>query len=61
VLLRQDSGRHVDLQQLRYIKARKWRLVPNTPAGIYSIDGEMYPAGPIEVEVMQGLALTLAL
>lgn len=61
VLLKQDSGRHLDLQQLRYIKARKWRLAPNPPPGIFSIDGEMYPAEPIEAEVVQGLALTLAL
>ena len=61
VLLRQDSGRHLDLQQLHYVKARRWRLVPNVPEGIFSIDGEMYPAGPIEAEVVPGLALTLAL
>lgn len=61
VLLRQDSGRHLDLPQLRYIKTTRWRLVPNVPEGIFSIDGEMYPAGPIEAEVVPGLALTLAL
>ena len=59
VLLRQDSGQHMTLQQLRYVKSRRWRLAPNAPAGIYSIDGEMYTAGNIEAEVVQGMAATL--
>lgn len=59
VLLKQDGGEHLNLRQLQYVKCRRWALAPTS--GIYSIDGELYPARDITAEVMQGAISTLAL
>jgi sphingosine kinase len=50
VLLSQDNGRHLGMQGLECFKGRKWSLSPRD--GIFSIDGDFYPAGKIQVEVL---------
>ena len=52
VLLRQDAGNHLNAPNLKYIKTKKWSLEPGPRRGIFSIDGELYAAENIEVEVL---------
>ena len=52
VLLRQDSGAHVNSPHLQYITTKNWSLDPGVRKGIFSIDGELYQAEPINVEVL---------
>jgi sphingosine kinase len=51
VLLTMDSGKHLDSKGLEYFKTDSWRLEPN--GGIFSIDGDYYEIGNIDVTVMR--------
>ncbi len=52
-----EKGEHVD--QVRYVKARALRLLPDTTVpttSLMDIDGERLPVyGPVELEVHRGL------
>lgn len=50
VLLSQDSGKHLELQGFEHFEDNNWSLDPQ--AGTFSIDGDFYPAGKIEVKLL---------
>jgi sphingosine kinase len=57
VLLKQDSGQHLNLEGMRYFKTNSWSLQPNE--GVFSIDGEVYEIGSISVEVLPNFCTIL--
>lgn len=46
--------------QLHYLKANAYRIKPLSKKGNLSIDGELYPFDPFQVEVLPGLATLLS-
>ena len=55
LLLRQDSGTHINMKELQYVKTKNWKLNPEG-RGVYAIDGERFEPENIEVEVLQKYA-----
>jgi diacylglycerol kinase family enzyme len=55
-LLGLEEGKHVELRDIRYVKAKAVILEPETAAGHIMIDGERLPqVGRVAMEVHPGL------
>eukprot|EP00744_Colponema_vietnamica_P009329 GILI01013276.1.p1 GENE.GILI01013276.1~~GILI01013276.1.p1 ORF type:complete len:251 (+),score=58.90 GILI01013276.1:83-835(+) len=56
IMLGLDNGTHIQHPKVRCVKARAWRLEPVQSTGYLCIDGESVPLGPMQCQVMPGLA-----
>lgn len=54
-----DDGKHLDHPGIECYKARAYRLEPMDDKGIYTLDGEMVPYGPIQGTTRPGAARVL--
>ncbi|SCU87395.1 LAME_0D09934g1_1 [Lachancea meyersii CBS 8951] len=60
ILLSLDKGHHVLQPEVVHSKVTAYRLVPKLKQSIISVDGEMFPFEPLQVEVLPGLCKTLS-
>ncbi|SCU79383.1 LANO_0A06062g1_1 [Lachancea nothofagi CBS 11611] len=60
ILLSLDKGYHVLQPEVIHSKVTAYRLIPKVKNSIISIDGEMFPFEPLQVEVLSGLCKTLS-
>ena len=56
-----ETGSHLSNPALEAFKATAYRLEPLTPDGVFSLDGEVVPYGPIQAAVSPGAARVLSL
>jgi len=55
-----ENNKLFDLPYVSYRKVSAFRVVPRSPKGYISIDGESIPFQPFQVEVHRGLGKTLS-
>ena len=51
VFANSETGRHVEMDQVKVIDAVAFRIEPTTPDGIMTVDGEQISYGPIQGQV----------
>ena len=51
VLTGADTGHHMTMQGVGYVDCKAFRLVPVTPEGLLTVDGEEVHYGPMQAEV----------
>lgn len=56
-----ETGEHLDTPQLETYKATAYRLEPQTERGLYSLDGEVIPYGPVQANIEAGFARIISL
>jgi len=61
LLLGIDSGAHFQHPKVKVFKCTEYTLQPLTEKGIFSLDGEVVPYGPIEAKVLPSAATVLSL
>ncbi len=49
-----DTGKHTDMDEVTSVDAKAFRLEPTTP-GIFTLDGEAVPYGPVQGQIHPGL------
>ena len=54
ILLGLDSGGHVGMPGVEFIRCSAYRLEPITPGSFNDLDGEVIEAGPVQAHVMPG-------
>mmetsp|Transcript_48057 Transcript_48057/g.134227 ORF Transcript_48057/g.134227 Transcript_48057/m.134227 type:complete len:321 (-) Transcript_48057:96-1058(-) len=59
LFLQIEDGTHVNNAAVESVRARAFRLEPLTDQGIYSLDGEVVPYGPIQGTMLPGVARVL--
>jgi len=59
-LLGLSSGTHLNCAHVEVLPVTAFRLEPETPGSYVTVDGEVVEYGPIQAEVMPGLARVLA-
>ncbi|KAH8693912.1 ATP-NAD kinase-like domain-containing protein [Talaromyces proteolyticus] len=59
ILLEISKGTHVRMREVHYRKVAAYRVSPMRTDGSLSVDGEMFPFAPFQVEVHQQLGMTL--
>ncbi|XP_013398402.1 sphingosine kinase 1 isoform X2 [Lingula anatina] len=60
LFLSMENGSHVNSPDIEIIKVKAFRLEPITPGGVIAIDGEKVKYGPIQAQVLPGLARFMA-
>lgn len=59
LFLQIEDGTHVNNAAVESVRARAFRLEPLTQEGIYSLDGEVVPYGPIQGTMLPSAARVL--
>lgn len=54
ILLGLDSGGHVNMPGVEFIRCSAYRLEPITPGSFNDLDGEVIEPGPVQGYVMPG-------
>lgn len=60
MLTSMERGHHINFDQTQYSKALAYRLVPKKDQGYLSIDGEIFPYEPFQVEVVPSAGCLLS-
>ncbi len=53
---RTEDSTHLDMDGCNVIRAKAFRLEPETPGGLMTVDGELVPYGPIQTQLHPDLA-----
>ena len=61
LLLAMDTGDHIHHPRVQCFKANAYRLEPQTPKGLFSLDGESVEYGPLQATVLPGMARVMKL
>lgn len=61
LLLAMDTGDHIHHPRVQCFKANAYRLEPQTPKGLFSLDGENVEYGPLQATVIPGMARVMKL
>jgi sphingosine kinase len=56
-----ETGDHLNCAGLEVYKATAYRLEPKTDRGLYSLDGEVIPYGPVQANLEAGFARIISL
>ncbi len=59
MMLSVEGGHFFDDPLVKYRKISAFRIIPRSPSGYISIDGERIPWGPFQAEIHRGLGLVL--
>ena len=51
VMSASESGRHMQLEEINTVDVKAYRLEPITAPGMLTVDGEVLPYGPIQIQV----------
>lgn len=60
LFLAMEDGSHLESSSVENIIVRAFRLVPLTPGGVLTVDGEIVQYGPIQAEVLPSFARMMA-
>lgn len=56
MLMDADSGKHISMDNILTVDCKAYRLEPETPVGLLTVDGESVPYGVVQSQIHPGLA-----